>query len=308
MFSCFKVVIFYIFYLNTFFFKIIKGIRMKLQFTVLFCFIALNIILPQQKDTILYKWIPTAAIGFNINQIALSNWTSGGDNAISWILSGTLGLKYFTDKWGFRNNLNLSYGRTKLGGANFITNDNDFYLETVLSRNIDWAVDPFISNTIRTPLTIGYNYKVNPVVSIADFFDPGYLTQSIGFVYSKVNGFTTRLGFAAQEVFTKKYSALYNVDPESGESKNFRIEAGLESVSTAEFKLADNLLYKGNLRLFTRYKSLNVWDVRWDNVLIAKINDFLNVNLTYLFIYEKAQSPTAQMKESLQLGFTYSIL
>jgi hypothetical protein len=116
------------------------------------------------------------------------------------------------------------------------------------------------------------------------------------------------LGFAAQEVFTKKYSALYNIDPESGEAKNFRIEAGLESVSAAEYKVAESLLYKGNLRLFTRYKSLDVWDVRWDNALIAKINDFLNVNLTYLFIYEKAQSPTAQMKESLQLGFVYSIL
>jgi hypothetical protein len=281
---------------------------MKLQLTFLYFFITVNIILPQQKDTILYKWIPTAAIGFNINQIALSNWTSGGDNAISWTLSGTLGLKYFTNEWGFRNNLNLAYGRTKLGGASFITNDNNFYLETILSRKIYWAVDPFISNTIRTPLTIGYNYKVNPFVSIADFFDPGYLTQSVGFVYSKVTGFTTRLGFAVQEVFTKKYSALYNIDPESHEAKNFRIEAGLESASTAEFTLADNLFYKGNLRLFTRYKSMDVWDVRWDNAVIAKINDFLNVNLTYLFIYEKAQSPTAQMKESLQLGFTYSLL
>jgi hypothetical protein len=281
---------------------------MKLQLTFFYFFITVNIILPQQKDTILYKWIPTAATGFNINQISLSNWTSGGDNAISWTLSGTLGLKYFTNEWGFRNNLNLAYGKTKLGGASFITNDNDFYLETVLSRKINWAVDPFISNTIRTPLTIGYNYKVNPVVSIADFFDPGYLTQSVGFVYSKVTGFTTRLGFAVQEVFTKKYSALYNIDSESHEAKNFRIETGLESASTAEFTLADNLLYKGNLRLFTRYKSMDVWDVRWDNAVIAKINDFLNVNLTYLFIYEKAQSPTAQMKESLQLGFTYSIL
>jgi hypothetical protein len=281
---------------------------MKIRPTVLFCLITLNVISPQQKDTIIYKWIPEIATGLNINQIALSNWTKGGDNAISWTLSGTLGLKYFTNEWGFRNNLNLAYGRTKLGGANFITNDNDFYLETVLSRKINWAVDPYIGNTLRTPLTIGYNYRVTPVVPIADFFDPGYLTQSIGFVYNKVNGFTTRLGFAAQEVFTKKYSALYNIDPESGEAKNFRIEAGLESVSTAEYTLAENLLFKGNLRLFTRFKSLDVWDVRWDNALIAKINDFLNVNLTYLFIYEKAQSPTAQMKESLQLGFVYSIL
>ena len=281
---------------------------MKIRITIWFCLITLNIILPQQKDTILNKWIPIAATGLNINQIALSNWTSGGDNVISWTLSGMLGLKYITEDWGFRNNLNLAYGKTKLGGANFITNDNDFYMETILSRKINWAVDPYISNSIRTPLAIGYNYKVNPVVPIANFFDPGYLTQSIGFIYNKVNGFTTRLGLAAQEVFTKKYSALYNIDPESGEAKNFRIEAGMESVSTAEYKIAENLLYKGNLRLFTRYKSLDVWDVRWDNAVFAKINDFLNVNLTYLFIYEKAQSPTAQMKESLQLGFVYSIL
>lgn len=281
---------------------------MKPLLTFLFCFTTLNFILPQQKDTILYKWIPTAATGLNINQIALGNWTKGGDNAISWTLSGILGLKYLTDDWGFKNNLNLVYGRTKLGGADFITNDNDFYLETVLSRKINWAVDPYIGNTIRTPITTGYNYKVSPIVSIADFFDPGYLTQSIGFVYNKVSGFTSRLGFAVQEVFTKKYSALYNIDPESGVVKNFRVETGLESVSTAEYTIAENLLYKGNLRLFTRYKSLDVWDIRWDNALIAKINDFLNVNLTYLFVYEKAQSPTAQMKESLQLGFTYAIL
>ena len=114
---------------------------MKIRLTVLFCFTALNIILPQQKDTILYKWIPTVATGLNINQIALSNWTSGGDNAISWTLSGMLGLKYITEGWGFRNKLNLAYGKTKLGGANFITNDNDFYMETILSRKINWAVD-----------------------------------------------------------------------------------------------------------------------------------------------------------------------
>jgi hypothetical protein len=286
----------------------IKDYRMKQQLTIMLCLMAFNFIIPQQKDTILNKWIPIAATGFNINQIALSNWTKGGDNAISWTLTGTFGLKYITDEWGFRNNLNLAYGRTKLGSGDFRTNDNDFYLETVLSRKINWAVDPFISNTIRTPLTIGYNYNVTPVVESANFFDPGYITQSIGFVYNHVKGFSTRLGFAAQEVFTKKFSALYNIDPESGEAKDFRIEAGLESVTTAEYTIADNLLYKGNLRLFTRYKSLDVWDVRWDNVVVAKINDFLNVNLTYLFIYEKAQSPTAQMKESLQLGFTYSIL
>jgi hypothetical protein len=73
---------------------------MKIQLIILIFSISIDLIMPQQKDTILYKWLPTAAAGLNINQIALSNWTKGGDNAISWTLSGTLGLKYFTDEWG----------------------------------------------------------------------------------------------------------------------------------------------------------------------------------------------------------------
>jgi hypothetical protein len=60
--------------------------------------------------------------------------------------------------------------------------------------------------------------------------------------------------------------------------------------------------------LFTRFKSLDVWDVRWENEIVAKINRFLNVSVSYLFLYEKAQSPTAQMKESLQLGFVVRII
>jgi hypothetical protein len=281
---------------------------MKIRFITFYCLVATAITMPQQKDTILYKWIPTAAAGININQISLSNWTKGGDNAISWTLSGNLGLKYITEEWGFKNNLSLAYGRTKLGGGDFRTNDNDFYLETVLSRKLSWAIDPYISNTIRTPLTTGYNYKTTPIMPSADFFDPGYLTQSLGFIYNKVDGFSSRLGLAVQEVFTNRYSSLYNIDTESGQAKSFRAEGGFESVSNAEYTIAANLLYKGTFRLFSRFKSLDVWDIRWDNAIVAKINDFLNVNLTYLFIYERAQSPTAQMKESLQLGFVYSIL
>lgn len=281
---------------------------MKIKLTLLICIAALNFVLCQQKDTLLYDWVPEAAIGLNINQIALSNWTSGGDNAISWTLSGNVGLKNITTEWGFINNLSLAYGRTKLGGSDFRTNDNTFYFESLLFKKINWAVDPFFSVSARTALTRGYDYKVTPPSPSADFWDPGYLTQSMGFVYNRVTGFTTRLGVALQEVFTNNFDTLYNSDPKTGEVKKIIVDSGIESVSTAEYSFAENLLYKGNLRLFTRFKSLDVWDVRWENAIVAKINDFLNVNVTYLFLYEKAQSPTAQMKESLQLGFLFRLL
>jgi hypothetical protein len=60
-------------------------------------------------------------------------------------------------------------------------------------------------------------------------------------------------------------------------------------------------------RLFTRFNTLDVWAVRWDNTLTAKITRYVNVNLNVLLVYEKAQSAKTQFKEGLQLGFAYSI-
>ncbi|MCW8953325.1 MAG: hypothetical protein OQK48_00110 [Sulfurimonas sp.] len=53
---------------------------------------------------------------------------------------------------------------------------------------------------------------------------------------------------------------------------------------------------------------MDVWDVRWDNSFVAKINDYLNVNLAVLLIYQKDQSVKTQVKEALQLGITYTLL
>ncbi len=261
-----------------------------------------------QDDSLkLNTWQPTAAIGFNVSQIAFSNWSKGGDNSITWTFNGTGGLKYATEKWIFKNNLTFAYGRTKLGTQSFRTNDNDFYLESVLSRKISWAVDPYFSNTIRTAIAAGYDYEKDPPVKTADFFDPGYITQSIGFAYNKLDGFNFRIGVALQETFTNKL-VQYTDKPGTSKIEKFKLETGVESVSTAEYTLMDNLLLKSLLRLFSRFESMSVWDVRWDNTIVAKVNDLINVNFAFLLIYEKDQSPKTQIKEALQLGINYTIL
>ena len=279
----------------------------KLCLALFFIFV-LTISSYSQQDSIkLNTWLPTAATGLNISQLALSNWTQGGENSITWTLTGTGGLIYKSIEWTFKNNLKFAYGRTKLGGADFRTNDNELYLESVISKNINWVVDPYFSNTVRTPLGIGYSYDTNPPMEIAAFFDPGYLSQSVGFTYQKEKGFDTRLGIAVQETFTRN-NTQFSDDPATDKIEKFKAETGIEEVSNAEYIIAANLLFKSNLRLFTRFKSMDVWDVRWDNSIIAKVNDFLNVSLSYLLIYQKDQSVKTQMKEGLQLGINYTIL
>lgn len=277
---------------------------MKTFFTILFLTASINF----AEDTTGAAWNYSAISGLNINQIALENWTQGGDNSLAFTIFGNLGANYKKETIELKNNLKIAYGRTKLGTGNFRTNDNEIYLEDILMYNVGWKVNPFFSNTFRSVLGNGFDYSKSPELQTASFFDPGYLTQSLGFTYDPRKEFNTRLGIAFQEIFTSKFTQ-YSDDPDTPlELEKFKFETGIESVSETQFNLDDNILISSKLRLFSRFNSLDVWDVRWDNTITAKINNYLNVNLNILAVHEIKQSLKTQLKEALQLGITYTFI
>lgn len=270
-------------------------------FIILFC-----VTIYSQTDSLKQGWTPLGVAGLNLSQISFTNWSQGGDNSIAWTFFSNFGLIYKDTLWKWKNNLKLAYGRTKLGNADYRTNDNELYFESVLAYSIGWSVDPFFSNSVRTSVAPGYEYTDTSAIKIANFFDPGYVIQSLGFTYDKNKYVTTRLGIALQETFTHNFTQ-YSDDPATAEIEKFKLETGIESVTTLQYALQENLLYNSQLNLFTRFKQMDVWDVRWDNTITAKINNYVNVNLNVLLIYQKSQSPKTQVKEALQLGFTYTI-
>ncbi len=252
-------------------------------------------------------WNASGMVGINASQVSFTNWSQGGENALTWTLYTKMGAVYNDGAWKLSNNLKVAYGRSKIGSEKYRTNDNEFYLENVLSNKIGWAVDPYFSNTVRSTISKGFDYAKSDVNPIADFFDPGYITQSVGFTLDKEKSFKTRLGIGLQETFTNKYRNYSDDSKTADKIEAFKIETGVESVTNSELNFDENLLFQSMLRLFTRFNSLDVWDVRWDNTLTAKITKYVNVNLSVLLVYEKAQSPKTQFKEGLQLGFSYSI-
>jgi len=249
-------------------------------------------------------WQSKGVLGFNLSQMAFSDWSQGGDDAMTYTFIGNFGLNYSGKVWNFKNSLKVAYGQTKLGDDDFITNDNEFYLESVVSRKFGWAVDPFFSNIVRTQVAPGNEYT-DSTIQISDIFDPGYISQALGFTFDKNKIIKTRLGIALQETFTSKFPK-YSDDPETlDELETFKLETGIESVTDIESAFMDNMLLKSKLRLFTRFDDPSVWDVRWDNIISAKINKYFVVNLNILVVYEKSQSYRTQIKEALQLGITY---
>ena len=273
---------------------------------IVICIILLNQIL-YSNDTLKSQITIKANTGINISQIAFSNWTQGGENSFTWTIFGNLFITTKSEKWTTRNTLKFAFGRTKLGHQEFRTNDNEFFIETVFSRNIGWAVDPFFGNSIRSPITTGFSYKTKTPERIADFFDPGYVTQTLGFTYDKIKGIKSRLGIALQEIFTNRHRKFSDNPATKDVVESFKLESGIESVTTTDFKLLDNTFYKSTLRLFSRFENMKVWDVRWDNSITARVNNYINVNLNVLVVFDKKQSTRTQLKEALQLGLVYNI-
>lgn len=253
-------------------------------------------------------WNMTGVVGLNLSQTSFSNWAQGGSNSLAFAAYTNLGAIYFSDPWKWKNRLNMTYGRSKIGNEGYRTNENDIYFESVTSRDIGWAVDPYFSVTFRSALTKGYDYSVDASgIQIVDFFDPGYLSEALGFTYDQNKIITTRLGIAIQQTFANRFTN-YTDDPETpNEIEKFKFDTGLESVTEVNYEFLQNMKYSSFLRLFTRFNSLDVWDVRWDNIISAKVNDYINVNFAVTLIHEISQTRRTQLREALQLGFSYSI-
>jgi Protein of unknown function (DUF3078) len=281
---------------------------MKKLFPVLIILLFFNLNFSNaQKDTTLKNgWNPKGVIGIGLSQVALSNWVKGGENLISITGISNFADHYYNYPWILRNTLLVSLGSTKTGSNSFQTNENGAALENVLIRKIGWVIDPYISNSIRTTILNGYDYSSDPIVQTSGFFDPGYVTQSIGFTFERPN-FTTRLGLAFQETFANKFRQYTDDIGTPGDSEAFKFQTGVESVTEGSFTVAKNILFTSRLRLFSAFETLDIWDVGWDNTFTAKVNDFLTVNLNALLVYEKSQTPKTQFKEGLNLGISYSV-
>jgi hypothetical protein len=272
---------------------------------VLFVIIFLSQILKAQPATdTLFKmgWTPKGVVSVNLSQIAFDNWIQGGENSMSFLSLIKAGAYYRSKAWFIANRLKIQYGGANTS-SRYITTDNELRLENIFIRDVGWKISPYFSNEVRTGIVNGYEFSGDAKNQVTAFFDPGYINQALGFIFAK-KVFTTRLGIGLQETFTNKFTK-YSDDDKTSEIEKFKIETGVESVSETAYEFMKNIIYTGRLRLFSRFNSLDVWDVNWENVFTAKVNDYINVNFTYNLIYQKDQTYRTQTKEALQVGFSY---
>jgi len=116
------------------------------------------------------------------------------------------------------------------------------------------------------------------------------------------------LGVGMKQTWADQFAATYSDDPDTpNEIEKFRNETGIESVTEYTIDFLENMNLYTYLRLFGRFEDMSVWDVRWDNLITAKVNDYVSVSLNVLVIYDVNESLKTQVKEALQLGISYTL-
>jgi hypothetical protein len=135
--------------------------------------------LPEPKSKH-WKLVGTGAL--QLNQVAFSNWSAGGNNTINLVSNVGLGANYNRGRSRWVNDLQFDYGliknnpdpiRKNLDVLNFSSNysyrlHNNFRISAI--------------NTLLTQVAPGYNYTVDPEGKdyISNLFAPAYIQQGLG--------------------------------------------------------------------------------------------------------------------------------
>lgn len=260
------------------------------------------------------SWTYGGNAGLNLNQVSLSNWAAGGENAIGFDVLLNYSADYKKNKHLWQNRLEMAYGlnQTESNGSKK-TNDKLYYSSTY---GYEMAKSFYLSALLNfnTQFAKGYDYKTEPKTYISRFMSPGYLTTGLGitwnpkaWVTATFSAISWRGTFVDSRILSDE--GAFGVEP----GKHLYSEMGGNLKVEMKYEFLKNMTIYSRVDLFSNYqdKPRNV-DVSWDVQLNMTVNKWFSANITTNMIYDDdtkilqkdgSKGPRLQFKESLGIGF-----
>ena len=254
-----------------------------------------------------YGWKSGMVAGVNLSEVSFKDWAQGGANTLAYTLWLQGASVLDLEMYNWANSYKFAFGQTRLSDQGLRKTDDEIYFETLLIYKLGTLLNPYASATFRTQCAKGFVYNGNVETPVSKFFDPAYLTQSVGVAYKPSSILTTRLGVGVREIITSEFT-FYADDPKTTEIEKVKAQGGVESVTELLLPVAENISFSSKLELFDAFSAMDHVIVRSDNTLAAKVNKFVTVNLNFLLINDVNVSPRSQIKQALAIGLSYTLL
>lgn len=272
-------------------------------------------------DTIT-PWKKSFKAGLNLNQASFSsNWKAGGVNSIGFNTFLNYRANYKKDVHSWDNEIDMQYGMVNNAGQGYRKTLDRAYLDTKYGHALSKKWDVFVALNFLSQFAKGYKYEkdangVEQSALISDLLAPAFITSSWGLEYHPVDYFKVRFApFAPRLTVVRqndgRYNAVDSIKPYGVEvGKDTRFE-WLAFQMLAEFNkdIAKNLNLKFRYVMFANYETLELKtiDHRLDLNLVAKVNQFINVSVGGILLYDYDQDPGAQVSQAFSLGVLYSV-
>ncbi len=281
---------------------------MKTTIAVLLNILMLTIVVAQETDVAVAStaaqtlWKHTVIMSANLTQVSFTDWAQGGENALAYALFLEGKSTYSAEPIEWVNSYKFGFGQAKLGSQGIRKTDDKIDLESVLTYKLGVYINPYASASLKTQFVEGVVFASDGTsVPVSDFFDPAYITQSLGVGYQPIAKVKTRLGVGVREIVTSRYRNY-------SEGKKILVDGGVESVTEVGWTLMENIVVTSKLELFAPLNNFKKTLIRSDNTLAAKVNKYVSANLNVYLLNDPKTQARTQIKQTLALGISYTLL
>lgn len=253
-----------------------------------------------------------------ISQAAYSNWVAGGENTLAISFGARLFLKHEGKKSKWNNELNLAYGKVRIG-SDVRKSDDEIIFNTLYSKRLSEKTGLAVNGNFRTQFDRGFALPGDSVL-ISAFMSPAFTLFSIGIDHKPGDFF--HLFFSPITLKWTHVGDIENINPENygltAGSKN-RYEPGAYLRLNLDKELMKNVHFSSSIELFSNYlDKIRNMDVNSLNKLNLKVNEYISTALTFQLIYDhdvlisktddqgnSTQIRGLQLREVWNIGFSY---
>jgi hypothetical protein len=264
-------------------------------------------------------WKKTLEAGLNFGAANFSsNWQGGGVSNITVgsYLNHTSKYKSRDSVFRWENTVNLQYGVTKNKGQSMRKSADLIFIDSKLSYQFGKAWNFFFGANFVSQFAPGFEYGTDSLgretrKKISAFMAPAYVTEALGIEYKPASYFSARLGLGAtRQTFVLDqtlYNAVDTVRYGVPAGKKLRNELGFQILLDFNKDVFKNVNLKARYLGFANYEqfALNKIDHRFDIIITAKINKYINTSLSMVFLYDYDQVQSWQNSQVFALGIGY---
>ena len=300
---------------------------------VLFTALALSFaIISFAQDEQPQGWSHKGNLGLNFGQSAYTNWAAGGQNTINGQGIFNYELRYLKGNFKWDNILNTSLGYSYFDFKHKpIKTDDKIEFTSLAGIKATEHLNYSAELAFRSQFAKGFKYDEDSTTYISKFLAPAYVTLGLGIEWVPNPHFslyfspiTGRLTIVNDDRLAEEGAFGVN-DLDKNDTvvhTNFakvRYEFGARAVAKFQYPLAKNIDFNSKLELFSNYLNHpERVDVDWQNMLVLKVNDWLNANISTHLIYDydipfydeaglKIVGSKVQFKEVLAIGFMVNL-